>query len=105
MTNFVQLPAIKKYKKGILPNLIVIGAPKCATTSLHYYLGLHPQISMSRNKELGFFVSELNWPKGIEWYKSNFTGKARIYGESSTHYASYPFFSGVPEKMYSRQAL
>ncbi len=35
-----------------LPNLVIIGAMKAATTSLHYYLNLHPQISMSKEKEL-----------------------------------------------------
>jgi len=45
----------------VLPNLIVIGAAKCGTTSLHEYLNEHPQISMSREKELHFFVEEKNW--------------------------------------------
>jgi hypothetical protein len=82
-----------------LPNLILIGAMKCATTSLHFYLGLHPQISMSREKELNFFVRERNWPKGIDWYKSQFTGVAQIYGESSPSYTNYPIFTGVPERI------
>lgn len=85
----------------MLPNLIIIGAMKCATTSLHYYLNLHPEILMSPEKELNFFVLERNWRKGIKWYKSNFTGKARVYGESSPNYTMYPFFDGVPERIYS----
>lgn len=85
----------------MLPNLIIIGAQKCGTTSLHYYLSLHPQIRMSREKELNFFIKERNWHKGIEWYKSNFTTKAKIYGESSPNYTNYPFFMGVPERMCS----
>ena len=97
----MQLPTIKKSKKGNLPNLIIIGAQKCATTSVHYYLGLHPRISISREKELNFFIRELNWSKGIEWYKSNFTGKARIHGESSPYYTDFPFFGGVAGRMYS----
>ena len=56
---------------------------------------------MSREKELNFFVHENNWNKGIEWYKSNFTGEAEIHGESSPRYTSYPFFGGIPERMYS----
>lgn len=43
-----------------LPNLIVIGASKCGTTSLHRYLNRHPQIAMSRDKELNFFIEEQN---------------------------------------------
>jgi len=95
----MQNPFIKHTEKS-LPNLIIIGALKCGTTSLHYYLGLHPQIFMSREKELDFFVQELNWDKGIEWYKSNFTGKALIHGESSPRYTNYPFYDGVPERMH-----
>jgi len=95
------MSTMKKHREGSLPNLIIIGAVKCGTTSMHYYLGLHPQISMSREKEPNFFIRELNWDKGIEWYKSNFTGKARIHGESSARYTNYPFSRGVPERMYS----
>ena len=51
-----------------LPNLLVIGGLKCGTTSLHHYLNLHPEIEMSRPKELNFFVAELNWPLGADWY-------------------------------------
>jgi hypothetical protein len=101
MISSMRLPAISKSNNGTLPNLIIIGAQKCATTSLHYYLNLHPQISMSREKELRFFILELNWHKGIGWYKSNFIGQAKIHGESSPGYTRYPFFSGVPERMHS----
>lgn len=41
---------------GRLPNLVIIGAAKCGTTSLHYYLSLHPEIFMSEIKEPRFFV-------------------------------------------------
>ena len=85
----------------MLPNLIIIGAQKSGTTSLHYYLGLHPEISMSKEKELEFFIEERNWPKGLAWYKSNFVGKTQIYGESSPNYTSCFRFPGVPERMYS----
>jgi len=86
---------------GRLPNFIVIGAMKAGTTGLHHYLGLHPQISMSKEKELDFFVQELNWRKGLQWYQSNFSGEAQVRGESSHNYTCYPHFSGVPERMYA----
>jgi hypothetical protein len=84
-----------------LPNLIIIGAMKSGTTSLHYYLGLHPEIFMSKTKELDFFLPEYNWDKGIEWYKSNFTGKSKIYGEASPRYTNYPIRGGVAERICS----
>ena len=86
---------------GNLPNLIVIGAMKCGTTSLHSYLNIHPEISMSRQKELNFFIETKNWHKGIEWYKSNFTGEAKIYGESSPNYTKRHIWKNIPEKIYS----
>jgi hypothetical protein len=86
---------------GSLPNLIIIGARKCATTSLHYYLGLHPEIAMSREKELHFFVAEGNWPRGVGWYRSNFVGEARVHGEASTSYTMFPQYGGVAETMHS----
>ncbi|VAX25428.1 putative sulfotransferase protein [hydrothermal vent metagenome] len=88
-------------KGSALPNLIIIGAMKCATTSLHYYLGLHPEISMSRKKELDYFQLEFNWDRGVDWYKSNFDSRAPVRGESSTRYSSYPSYQGVPERMAS----
>lgn len=85
----------------MLPNLIIIGAQKCGTTSLHYYLSLHPHIVMSKEKELDFFVAEKRWPKGLAWYESCFTGAARVYGESSPNYTNYPYFRGVPARMHA----
>jgi hypothetical protein len=70
-------------EKGSLPNLIVIAALKCGTTSSLYYLGLHPQIYMSRKKELSFLIEERNRPKGIAWYMSHFTENTKIHGETT----------------------
>jgi hypothetical protein len=84
---------------GALPNLIVIGGLKCGTTSLHHYLNLHPEIGMSRPKELNFFVAELNWPLGRDWYASHFRQADAVRGESSPHYTSRPRFDGVAERL------
>ncbi len=85
----------------MLPNLIIIGAKKCATTSLHYYLNLHPEIFMSAHKELNFFVEELSWGKGLRWYEKQFPVAAKIRGESSPNYTQYPIFRGVAKRMHS----
>jgi hypothetical protein len=39
-----------------LPDFLVIGAARSATTSLHYYLDQHPGITMSRTKEPNHFA-------------------------------------------------
>ncbi|HAC64646.1 MAG TPA: sulfotransferase [Cyanothece sp. UBA12306] len=84
-----------------MPNLIIIGAMKSATTSLHKYLQSHPQIDMSNTKEINFFSSKTNWEKGIEWYKSHFDNNALIKGESSPTYSAYQKFPETSKRMYS----
>lgn len=84
----------------MLPDVIVIGAMKCATTSLHYYLGLHPDVAMVAEKELHFFVAERNWSKGLAWYQRQFVGRTAVHGESSTTYTRFPDYPGVPARMH-----
>ena len=60
-------------------NFLIIGAAKAGTTSLHSYLALHPQIHMSKHKELAF-DDRLRWSKGLDWYKSHFDCPMRSMG-------------------------
>jgi hypothetical protein len=85
----------------MLPTFIIIGAMKCGTSSLHYYLSLHPEISMSRWKELDFFVVEGNWRRGLAWYEAQFPNQGRIRGEASPKYTFYQQHAGVPQRMAS----
>ncbi len=101
MNKLIQNLSIKKSRKQNLPDFIIIGGMKCGTTSLHYYLNCHPEISMSQEKELNFFIEERNWYRGVEWYKSQFKGNAKVYGETSPNYTYYPNWQGVPERLYS----
>jgi len=92
---------------------------KCGTSSLHYYLGQHPEIEMSQPKELHFFIDksgfdpgpfiehpretrtlggDANWCRGVDWYAQHFSPKAPIRGESTVAYG-FPWFRGVPERM------
>ena len=84
-----------------LPNLLVIGAAKCGTTSLHHYLAAHPEIAMSAEKELNYFVAEKNGGRSLTWYESQFDGTAPVRGESSPAYTAYPCYAGVPERIHS----
>jgi hypothetical protein len=86
--------------QGALPNLVVIGGMKCGTTSLHLYLDQHPDIAMSRPKEIHFFL-ERNAHRSIDWYRSHFDPTAPFRGESSPGYSKYPRRAGVPERMHS----
>jgi hypothetical protein len=89
----------RRKRHAQLPNLIIVGGLKCGTTSIHHYLGLHPEIQMSKPKELNFFVSELNWDLGLDWYASRFDDRFKVRGESSPHYTNLPRFQGVPERI------
>ena len=42
----------------MLPNFLIIGAAKCGTTALYYYLKQHPEISFPDLKEPKFFSSD-----------------------------------------------
>jgi hypothetical protein len=84
-----------------LPNLVVIGGAKTGTTSLHAYLALHPEIFMSREKELRFFSHRHQ--EGLAWYARHFR-KGRdhaVRGETSPQYTGYPRIVGVPERMHA----
>lgn len=89
--------------RGALPNLIIIGAMKCGTSSLHRYLDLHPEIAMSTLKEPNFFLepssSFSNWDRGLGWYRSLFDPDAPVRGEASVNYTSRPFSDGVAERI------
>ncbi|MEK6276469.1 MAG: sulfotransferase [Actinomycetota bacterium] len=81
------------------PNLIIIGGLKCGTTSIHHYLALHPEIQMTKPKELNFFVAELNWDLGSDWYRGRFDDRFAVRGESSPHYTNQPRYTGVAERI------
>jgi hypothetical protein len=85
--------------QGALPTFVIVGAQKCGTTALHAYLGRHPEISMSRPKELDFFIEGRNWSRGAEWYRSHFDPAAAARGESSPDYTAHPHHPGVPQRM------
>ena len=40
-----------------LPNLLIVGAAKSGTTSLHNYLKQHPEIFMTEHKEPHFLIN------------------------------------------------
>jgi hypothetical protein len=98
---------------GVLPNLLVIGAAKSGTTSLHHYLDAHPEISMAApsesgdlldndagGKEMRFFWRS-DWRDRLEWYQSHFEHMdTPVRGETTPAYAAYPFHSGVAERIH-----
>jgi hypothetical protein len=95
------VPDVAARDAGVLPNLLIIGAAKCGTTSLHNYLNAHPEIAMSEVKELNFFTVDGTWGNGIDWYKRNFDPTTNIRGESSTSYTRGRNAEGVADRVSS----
>lgn len=79
-------------EKRIIPNLFIVGAPKCGTTAMHTYLGQHPAIFMAADKENNHFAADLLPPndpfRSDERYFAMFAraGDKVIVGESSVYY-------------------
>ena len=72
------------------PDFIVIGVHKGGTTSIYDYLNQHPEIKMSRRKEINFFSKY--YFMGINYYRSFFPKKSvdKITGEVSPYYFFHP---------------
>tara|TARA_B100000795_G_scaffold120454_1_gene89651 strand:+ start:861 stop:1754 length:894 start_codon:yes stop_codon:yes gene_type:complete len=92
-----------------LPNLLIVGAAKSGTTSLHNYLNQHPDIFMSSHKEPHFLINkeigEKRIPNGIiniEEYSQLFKGYSnkKYRGESSVMYLLFPEITIANIKKY-----
>lgn len=75
------------------PNLFIVGAPKCGTTSLYEYLRRHPQVFFPAYKEPNHFCPELDirdtvCVKSRDDYLSLYNGSnEKIWrGDASTNY-------------------
>ncbi len=77
-----------QHHKQKAPDFIIIGATKCGTTSLFFYLNQHPQILAPHKKEINFFNH--NFQMGVPWYLAHFPAIADtnefITGEASPVY-------------------
>lgn len=80
-----------------LPNFLIVGAPRCGTTSLYAYLQQHPDVYMSLLKEPRYFPCFGVLPgervvRDRAEYKQLFDGvkTERAIGEASPHYLHAP---------------
>ncbi len=69
-------------------DFIGIGAAKSATTWLYECLKEHPEICLSKIKDVSFFSQKENYEQGIGWYESYFSHcrKNQVKGEFTTSY-------------------
>jgi hypothetical protein len=65
---------------------LISGAFKPGTTSLHYYLNEHPQVSTTDQKELRSFDQTTNYSEGAEHYRTSLmTERQNIEGKRLHH--------------------
>ena len=80
------------------PDFLIIGFPKCGTTSLYAYLTSHPQILPAVTKEIRYFMySQIH---NIDYYLAHFpciTDTSYLTGEATPSYISFP---GIASKAF-----
>ncbi|MFN2432169.1 MAG: sulfotransferase domain-containing protein [Gemmatimonadota bacterium] len=80
-----------------LPDFLVVGVQKSATTSVFRWLAAHPDVAPALVKEVHFF--DHNWSRGPDWYRGHFPLRAgrrrgRLTGEASPSYVFHPLVPG-----------
>lgn len=84
-----------------LPDFLIIGSMKSATSTLHAQLAVQPGVFMSTPKEPNLFSDDEQWERGLEWYGALFAAAPgdAICGESSTHYTKLPTYPSTVRRM------
>jgi hypothetical protein len=84
-----------------LPDFIIIGAMKSATSTLHNQLDAQSGIFMSTPKEPNFFSDDEIYSQGLNWYSGLFANADAedICGESSTHYTKLPDYPDTVKRL------
>src|SRR5215469_15817261 len=85
-----------------LPDVIIAGAPRSATTWLYMLAKLHPQLAMAepRVPEPKFFLVDELFERGLEYYSANWFAALpsdRLLGEKSANYLESP---AAAERIY-----
>jgi hypothetical protein len=83
--------------KSRYPDFLILGVQKAGTTTLYDMLAMLPGFSASKNKELGFFVKDIFYNRGIEWYSSQFLNNHGLRFEATPAYIYNPI---VPKRIY-----
>lgn len=77
----------------MLPTFIGIGAQRAGTTWVHACLAQHPEIYMTRPKELHFFY--VHYARGLDWYERQFAPAAAVKARGEI----------TPDYMYHEEAI
>jgi hypothetical protein len=80
-----------------LPDVVILGAMKSGTSSLHHYLVQQPGVIEPLRKEVHYF--DLNFERGEAWYRAHFgrEGEPGLNLDSSPYYLFHP---AVPQRLH-----
>ena len=84
-----------------LPDFVVIGAMKSATSTLVHWFRARSDVHMARPKETNYFAFPNSWDQGIDWYSDHFAEatKSQLAGEASVSYTSPQYAEIAAERM------
>ena len=77
----------------MLPTFIGLGAQRAGTTWAYNCLAEHPEVFMTKKKELHFFY--VNYGRGLDWYREQFAGAGDVKARGEI----------TPDYMYHETAL
>ena len=85
-------------ERRALPDVVILGAQKCGTSSLQGYLVQHPGVIAPLRKEVHYF--DLNFERGEAWYRAHFgrDGEPGLNLDASPYYLYHP---AVPARMHA----
>jgi hypothetical protein len=77
-----------------MPDVIMIGAAKSATTLLTRWIAQHPSIGLCGKREPNFFSHPESFERGLDWYSDLFrqVRPDQLAMDSSTGYTQWPQF-------------
>lgn len=89
----------------MLPNWVIIGAPKCLTSSLHQWLVDHPEVSGARDKETYYFVDPGNhmFRRESNFREHGLVGYEKLFADADPRAAVV--IEATPSYLYSKTAL
>jgi len=85
---------------SVEPTFLIIGAQKCGTTSMYYYLSEHPQVFVpTKIKEIAFFSDKYStaFNHYLKYFKGSENYVAR--GEATPNYSSWPHSKKASERI------
>ncbi len=87
----------------IAPNFLVVGAMKCATSTVIDFLEHHSQVYVKPFSEPNFFNEDENWEKGSEWYDQFFQSEKafKICGEGTNNYSNIERYPNTIDRILS----